>query len=132
MTATKNARHHVVIGSGVAGSQAADTLREREPDARVTILTLSSLLFYNRYDLPKVFRGHRDWREFLAYPAEYYKDHRIEVRRCSRVAGVDGLAGRVRSPRTKEAPLLEPRKAASPSHCHAFDYKAAGRKDCGV
>jgi len=90
MTAAKNARHHVVIGSGVAGSQAADTLREREPDARVTILTLSSLLFYNRYDLPKVFRGHRDWREFLAYPAEYYKDHRIEVRRCSRVAGVDG------------------------------------------
>lgn len=87
---TKNARHHVVIGSGVAGSQAAETLRERDPDARVTILTLSSLLFYNRYDLPKVFRGHRDWREFLAFPAEYYKDYRIEVRRCSRVAGVDG------------------------------------------
>jgi NAD(P)H-nitrite reductase large subunit len=90
MAESKNARHHVVIGSGIAGSQAADTLRSREPDARVTILTLSSLLFYNRYDLPKVFRGHRDWREFLAYPAEYYKDKRIEVRRCSRVAGVDG------------------------------------------
>ena len=28
----------MVIGSGVAGSQAAETLREREPDARVTIL----------------------------------------------------------------------------------------------
>lgn len=90
MTKAKNVRHHVVIGSGVAGSQAAETLRDREPDARVTILTLSSLLFYNRYDLPKVFRGHRDWREFLAYPADYYRDRRIDVRRCSRVAGVDG------------------------------------------
>lgn len=89
MTASKNARHHVVIGSGVAGSQAAETLRNREPDARVTILTLSSLLFYNRYDLPKVFRGHRDWREFLVFPADYYKDRRIEMRRCTRVAGVD-------------------------------------------
>jgi NAD(P)H-nitrite reductase large subunit len=91
MTIGKNVRHHVIIGSGVAGSQAAETLRAREPESRITILTLSSLLFYNRYDLPKVFRGHRDWREFLAYPAEYYKDQRIEVRRCCRVAGVDGL-----------------------------------------
>ncbi len=85
----KTTRHHVVIGSGVAGSQAAETLREREPDARISILTLSSLLFYNRYDLPKVFRGHRDWREFLAFPADYYRERRIGMRRCSRVAGVD-------------------------------------------
>jgi NAD(P)H-nitrite reductase large subunit len=89
MGTSKTTRHHVVIGSGVAGSQAAETLREREPDARVTILTLSSLLFYNRYDLPKVFRGHRDWREFLAFPADYYRERRIGMRRCSRVAGVD-------------------------------------------
>lgn len=89
MGTNKTTRHHVIIGNGVAGSQAAATLREREPDARVTILTLSSLLFYNRYDLPKVFRGHRDWREFLAFSADYYRKWRIEMRRCSRVAGVD-------------------------------------------
>ncbi len=87
--AAKKTRHHVIVGSGVTGSQAAETLRECEPDARITILTLSSLLFYNRYDLPKVFRGHRDWREYLVYPATYYRDWKINVRRCSRVAGVD-------------------------------------------
>lgn len=92
MATGKTARHHVVVGSGVAGSQAAETLRAREPDSRVTILTLSSLLFYNRYDLPKVFQGHRDWRDFLAFPADYYRERRIGMRRCSRVAGVD--AGR--------------------------------------
>lgn len=84
-----NTRHHVVVGSGVAGSQAAATLRECDPDAKVTILTLSSLLFYNRYDLPKVFRGSRDWREFLVYPPEYYTERHITVRRNSRVANVD-------------------------------------------
>ena len=83
----RKARHHIIVGSGVTGSQAAETLRECEPDARITILTLSSLLFYNRYDLPKVFRGHRDWREYLVYPAAYYRDWKINVRRCSRVAG---------------------------------------------
>ncbi|PIV75043.1 MAG: hypothetical protein COW56_03865 [Rhodocyclales bacterium CG17_big_fil_post_rev_8_21_14_2_50_68_7] len=82
-------RHHIVIGSGVAGSQAAATLREREPDSRISILTLSSLLFYNRYDLPKVFRGVRDWREFLVQPPEYYENNRIGVRRLNRVAAVD-------------------------------------------
>ena len=44
-------RHHVIVGSGVAGAQAARTLRAREPEARISILTLASLPFYNRYDL---------------------------------------------------------------------------------
>jgi NAD(P)H-nitrite reductase large subunit len=82
-------RHHIVIGNGVAGSQAAITLHEREPDAKVSLLTLSSLLFYNRYDLPKVFRGSRDWRDFLVYPPEFYAERKINVRRCSEVANVD-------------------------------------------
>ena len=55
-------RHHVVIGSGVAGNQAAGTLRSRDPDSRVTMITISRLPFFNRYDLPRVFRGERDWR----------------------------------------------------------------------
>lgn len=88
-------RHHIVIGSGVAGSQAAATLREREPDSRITIVTLSSLLFYNRYDLPKVFRGVRDWREFLVQPPDYYETNRISVRRLNRVTTVDSARRRV-------------------------------------
>lgn len=86
---SKRTRHHVVVGSGVAGSQAAATLRERDPESRVTIVTLSSLLFYNRYDLPKVFHGSRDWREYLVFPPSYYSERRITLRRNCRVANVD-------------------------------------------
>ena len=82
-------RHHVVVGTGVAGNQAARTLRQREPEARVTLVTLSALPFYNRYDLPQVFRGRHDWREFLVEPPASYEEHRIELRRCTRVANVD-------------------------------------------
>lgn len=84
-------RHHVVIGSGVAGNQAAETLRRRDPDSRVTMITMSRLPFFNRYDLPKVFRGQRDWRDFIIYPAEYYRRHDIHLRRASRVVQVDGV-----------------------------------------
>ena len=83
------ARHHVIVGSGVAGATAARTLRHREPDARITMLTLSTLPFYNRYDLPLVFRGRKDWHRFLVDPPEYYVKNRIELRRCTQVANVD-------------------------------------------
>lgn len=82
-------RHHVVIGSGITGSQAAVTLRRRDPDSRVSMITMASLLFYNRYDLPQVFRGKHDWRGFLVLPPAFYTENRITVRRGSRVANVD-------------------------------------------
>ena len=82
-------RHHVIIGTGVAGNQATRTLRQREPGARISLLTLSALPFYNRYDLPRVFRGVHDWREFLVDPPSFYQDQRIELRRCTQVVNVD-------------------------------------------
>jgi NAD(P)H-nitrite reductase large subunit len=89
MNRPEAARHHVIIGNGVAGNQAARTLREREPAARISLLTLSALPFYNRYDLPRVFRGVHDWREFLVDPPAYYEEQRIELRRCTQVVNVD-------------------------------------------
>lgn len=86
-----SARHHIVIGSGVAGNQAAETLRERDPDSRITMITVSRLPFFNRYDLPRVFRGERDWHRFIIYPADYYRRNRIALRRATKVVGVDGV-----------------------------------------
>lgn len=80
---------YVIIGNGVAGNHAAELLRDRDPDGRVTIITNSRLPFYNRYLLPQLFRGHRDWREFLAHPPEHYQERRIHVRRDSWVVTID-------------------------------------------
>lgn len=85
-------RHHVIIGTGVAGNQAARTLRQREPEARISLLTMSALPFYNRYDLPRVFQGCLDWRDFLVDPPSYYTQNRIELRRCTQVTNVDAKA----------------------------------------
>ncbi|MBF0342410.1 MAG: FAD-dependent oxidoreductase, partial [Magnetococcales bacterium] len=87
---------YVIIGNGVAGNQAAELLRERDPEGRVTIITNSRLLFYNRYLLPKLFLGHKNWRELLANPPEYYAKRRIQVLRDSRVVGVDNRKRQVR------------------------------------
>ncbi len=83
------AKHHVIIGNGVAGNRAAAVLRERSADDRITIITLGALLFYNRYELPRIFRGEQDWRSYLVNPPAYYEDNRITVRRRCRVTEVD-------------------------------------------
>ncbi len=84
-------KHYVIIGNGVAGNRAAAVLRERAPDDRVTIVSMGALLFYNRYELPAVFRGRCDWRDYLVHTPDYYEKNRITVRRNCRVAQVDPL-----------------------------------------
>ncbi|MEO5340287.1 MAG: FAD-dependent oxidoreductase [Magnetococcus sp. MYC-9] len=86
---------YVIIGNGVAGNQAAETLRDRDPEGSVTIITNSRLLFYNRYLLPQLFRDHMDWRELLPHSAEHYRQRRIQVRRDSRVVSVNAVRRQV-------------------------------------
>ncbi len=81
--------HHIIIGNGVAGNHAASVLRARAPDDRITIITIGALLFYDRYQLPHVFRGKQDWRSYLVHPPSYYEQNRIAVRRKCRVTHVD-------------------------------------------
>ncbi len=83
-------QHHVIIGSGSAGHGAAVTLRQRDPECRITLVTLSRLPFYNRYDLPRVFEGVHDWRELLPEPIDLYEKLNITLRRDTRVVDVDG------------------------------------------
>ncbi len=64
--------HHIIIGSGSAGFGAAMTLRSSDKNCRITMITMDSLPFYNRYDLPRIFRGHHYVRELLAMPPSYY------------------------------------------------------------
>ena len=82
-------QHYVIIGNGVAGNEAAYCLRQRDPESRITIITAGRLLFYSRYELPRLFHETCDWRDFLVNPVEYYVENRINVRRNSFVTHVD-------------------------------------------
>ena len=81
--------HFVIIGSGGAGSEAALTIRKRDPKCTITQITGSKLPFISRYELPRVFDGVDSWRELLAHPPEFYDDNAITVRRNSWVDHVD-------------------------------------------
>ncbi|MEO5363267.1 MAG: FAD-dependent oxidoreductase [Magnetococcus sp. DMHC-8] len=95
VSSSSSPHRYVIIGNGVAGNQAAEGLRDRDPEGQVTIITNSRLLFYNRYRLPQLFLGHQDWRELLAHSVAHYQQRRIRVRRDSRVVGVDAVRRQV-------------------------------------
>lgn len=82
--------HHVIIGSGSAGFGAAKTLRAGDQNCRVTMITMDSLPFYHRYDLPQIFRGRQDWRDLLDVPPSKYDELDIKLRRRTRVLDVEG------------------------------------------
>jgi NAD(P)H-nitrite reductase large subunit len=84
-----SAPHLVIIGNGVAGNRAAEILREKDKDCRISIISAGALLFYNRYELPDVFKGRQDWRDYLENPPEYFADNNITLRRKSIVADVN-------------------------------------------
>jgi NAD(P)H-nitrite reductase large subunit len=86
------ALHYVVIGAGSAGHGAVTTLRSRDPAARITLVTMSRLPFYNRYDLPRYFRGTTDWRDLLAVKPQIYDELAVTLRRATRVDEIDGRA----------------------------------------
>jgi len=81
--------HYVIIGNGAAGNEAAWHLRHRDPDSRITLITAGKLLFLNRYELPRVFEGVDDWRDYLVYPPGYYTEQGITVRRNTWVDHVE-------------------------------------------
>jgi len=63
----------VIIGNGVAGINAANSLRRREPDADITIISKESEHFFSRTALMYVFCGQMSARDIEPYERDYYQ-----------------------------------------------------------
>src|SRR5436305_12087212 len=50
-------RRYVIIGNGVAGTTAADTLRKNDPNCSIALLTNEAYPLYNRVSLPRFLQG---------------------------------------------------------------------------
>ena len=54
---TTHDRHYVIIGNGIAGTTAADTLRKNDPNCSIHLLTNEPYPLYNRVSLPRFLQG---------------------------------------------------------------------------
>ncbi len=54
---TTHDRRYVIIGNGIAGTTAADTLRKNDPNCSIQLLTNEPYPLYNRVSLPRFLQG---------------------------------------------------------------------------
>jgi 3-phenylpropionate/trans-cinnamate dioxygenase ferredoxin reductase component len=84
-----NAETFVIVGAGLAGAKAAETLREEGFDGRLILIGDEPHRPYERPPLSKDYlRGETADKPFV-HPAEFYGDERIELMTSTRVTGID-------------------------------------------
>ena len=80
----------LIVGGGLAGAIAAQTLREEGFDGRITLLGDDSQRPYERPPLSKDYlQGNADRESIFVHPENWYADHDVELRLGATVTSLD-------------------------------------------
>jgi 3-phenylpropionate/trans-cinnamate dioxygenase ferredoxin reductase subunit len=118
-----NDQTHVIVGAGLAGAKAAETLRQEGFDGRVVLVGAENERPYERPPLSKDYlRGEVGREKVYVHDEGFYAEHDIELRPGRTAAGLDTSSGEValdRGERLRYDRLLittgaEPRKLSIP------------------
>lgn len=84
--------HYLIIGNGVAGTTAAEAIRQQDPTGPITQVTEEALPFYYRIRLPEFVAGEISEERLLAKKPAWYGEQRITLLTGTRVTGIDPQA----------------------------------------
>ncbi|QLD84738.1 NAD(P)/FAD-dependent oxidoreductase [Natronomonas halophila] len=80
---------HVIIGDGIAGSSAAETIREADPDADVTVITEEGEALYNRILIKEFAKGKLPEAPVSIHDPDWYDERDIDLQLNTVVTSVD-------------------------------------------
>ena len=80
---------HVIVGDGIAGSSAAETIREEDPEADVTVLTDEGEALYNRILIKEFAKGKLPEAPISIHEPEWYDERDIDLELNTHVTRVD-------------------------------------------
>jgi len=80
---------HVIIGDGIAGSSAAETIREADPDADITVITEEGEALYNRILIKEFAKGKLPAAPVSIHDPEWYVERDIDLELNTVVTTVD-------------------------------------------
>jgi NAD(P)H-nitrite reductase large subunit len=83
---------HVIVGDGIAGSSAAETIREEDPDADVTVITDEGEALYNRILIKEFAKGKLPEAPISIHEPEWYAERDIDLELNTYVTEVDADA----------------------------------------
>ena len=83
---------HVIVGDGIAGSSAAETLREADPDADITVITDEGEALYNRILIKEFAKGKLPEAPISIHEPEWYAERDIDLQLNTHVTEVNADA----------------------------------------
>ena len=83
---------HVIVGDGIAGSSAAETIREEDPDADITVLTDEGEALYNRILIKEFAKGKLPEAPISIHEPGWYEERDIDLELNTHVQRVDADA----------------------------------------
>jgi NAD(P)H-nitrite reductase large subunit len=72
--------HYLIIGNGAAGLSAAEMVRQRDKNGRITILTNEPYGFYSRPGIAYFVLGQISEKQIVARNESFYREHRFDLR----------------------------------------------------
>lgn len=95
---------YLIIGNGVAGTTAAETIRKQDPKGSITILSEEDLPFYYRIRLNDYIAGDIPENKLIAKKESWYKEQGIDLRLNTRITGLDAGARRLTTDKGENLP----------------------------
>ncbi|MFI2473140.1 NAD(P)/FAD-dependent oxidoreductase [Nocardia xishanensis] len=92
-------RRFVIVGGGLAAAKLAEALRDNDFDGTITLVCAEEHLPYERPPLSKEHLfGKKQLADFTVDPAQWYRDHHVDLLLGTTVTGIDREAKTIRLP----------------------------------
>jgi NAD(P)H-nitrite reductase large subunit len=88
---------YVIIGDGIAGSSAAETLSDEAQDADITVITDEGEALYNRILIKEFAKGKLPEMPVSIHEPEWYEERDIDLRLNTLITDIDTDAHRLRT-----------------------------------
>jgi nitrite reductase (NADH) large subunit len=120
-------KKYLIIGNGVAGTTAADSIRQRDATGSITMVTDEQHPFYSRIRLHEYMAGDVDDNKLVIFKNQWYQDRAIELKLNTRVGGGDARTKIVRT-RNNETLSYDSLLVATGSHSFVPPITGADRQ----
>ena len=70
---------YLVVGNGVAGNSAAETIRRIDPAGKILMFSKEKYYFYYTPALPEYLGGEKQVKDFIIHEAQWYEKNRIDL-----------------------------------------------------
>lgn len=80
---------YLIIGNGVAGNSAAETIRRIDPAGKVLMISREKYHFYYTPALPEYLAGEKQVKDFIIHDAQWYEKNRIDLFLGTEITQID-------------------------------------------